>query len=1132
MYGTDAATSNNLKTATRPLATKLAGWLTAPWTGLLPFCIVSFTAASLLLPSERLMAEDQAGAEFNSQPMQRTDVDDADLADVFFVDGTNGWAVGDHGAVWRTTNGGRTWRSQPTPVDCRLYSVWFADEPTGWAAGGEHDPYSSSSRAELLRTDDGGWHWSRMEKIDLPVIHAIRFISRRRGIAAGESSALHPSGICTTRDGGRNWTPVGASTPTGWSAVSLSDASGGLLVGHDGTVARWTGAGFAPVDAPPFDGRRPRAVWAEGESGWIVGEGGLVIRFGHETGSVEALDVAGPAASSESPTGPLAGFRYYDLRAVGAVGTSVWVAGRPGTHIFHSVDGGKTWLAHETGQALPINDMFFTDEHHGWAVGAMGTILSTQDGGESWRVQRGEGRRAAWLAVFSRPEDVPFEWIAELGAEKGYRGVVEIANRRYTPPTEVGLDGRLHADDPRAADVAALLHEATVRAGGCGAEMAWAFPLPASGLRLQPDRIAPAWSQLNEGASLAALHEWIARSIRIWRPDVVLTHPATHLATTQLEQTMGSLVLTAVDKADRTGDVTDHLASLGLRPWRVTKVFGVTPAGESGTCTTTPWRLSPTLGRSPASLAIRTRGVLSDRFMASADRVDLSLYVNNLSQGVGERDVFSGIHLAASGDARRGETALHAENVQGLRLVARKHRNITALLTRFAADESQTFGVLGEVGRLTDELDDEAAALVLYQLAHQFAAQGRWRLAEEALARIVGQYADSTLARAARDRLVALRTSGEVAWTARRQEAAQQSLVESASGTSQRQMSAWGGFTSPNSLPTAAGAETAPSQTSTSRAIAYSGRLNLNPANFNKTGDVPGQPGATSSATSSVPPVADRNSAWSLLRFDVGLRGDPATLFAMAAAARQSGDHEQAGSLLREILGVHQDDHWTELARAEEWLAERARSRPGGKATKEIAPIDSLSVKATSEKPRLDGRLDDPMWRVASEATLNNELDVGGFGAASVRFAYDDAYLYVAVRCEKCREIRYVAETMARPRDADVDAREHFELWLDVDRDYRTAYQLAVDHRGWTSDRCWDSPAWNPTWYVAADGDDEVWTVEAAIRWTDLVEIRPAAGDAWAVVLRRIVPRVGIESWRPQPGERPAAHEFGLLRFE
>ena len=71
------------------------------------------------------------------------------LNDVFFVDGTYGWAAGT--GVWKTTDGGATWRRIPVLAGTTLRRIVFADRNRGWALG--HDN-------RVLRTEDGGETWT------------------------------------------------------------------------------------------------------------------------------------------------------------------------------------------------------------------------------------------------------------------------------------------------------------------------------------------------------------------------------------------------------------------------------------------------------------------------------------------------------------------------------------------------------------------------------------------------------------------------------------------------------------------------------------------------------------------------------------------------------------------------------------------------------------------------------------------------------------------------------------------------------------------------------------------------------------------------------------------------------------
>ena len=61
-------------------------------------------------------------AERMASPTVRSD---ARLNDVCFADARHGWAVGDHGTIWHTDNGGQLWRLQTSGVICSLKSVCF-----------------------------------------------------------------------------------------------------------------------------------------------------------------------------------------------------------------------------------------------------------------------------------------------------------------------------------------------------------------------------------------------------------------------------------------------------------------------------------------------------------------------------------------------------------------------------------------------------------------------------------------------------------------------------------------------------------------------------------------------------------------------------------------------------------------------------------------------------------------------------------------------------------------------------------------------------------------------------------------------------------------------------------------------
>ena len=186
-----------------------------------------------------------------------------------------------------------------------------------------------------------------------------------------------------------------------------------------------------------------------------------------------------------------------------------------------------------------------------------------------------------------------------------------------------------------------------------------------------------------------------------------------------------------------------------------------------------------------------------------------------------------------------------------------------------------------------------------------------------------------------------------------------------------------------------------------------------------------------------------------------------------------------------------------------------------------------------------------PSGRTSTASSTNrsgNRPTACGFAADEIRrgsrvrpksvFAYDDRFLYLAIHCPKAKDVDYSPDDRPRPRDADLSAHDRVTVRLDVDRDYTTAFELAVDHRGWTHDACWSDATWNPTWFVAAAADEATWTVEAAIPLAELVAEPPAASTSGPRRVVRTIPRVGYETWSGDATSDDSPDQFGLLIFE
>ena len=269
---------------------------------------------------------------------------------------------------------------------------------------------------------------------------------------------------------------------------------------------------------------------------------------------------------------------------------------------------------------------------------------------------------------------------------------------------------------------------------------------------------------------------------------------------------------------------------------------------------------------------------------------------------------------------------------------------------------------------------------------------------------------------------------------------------------------------------------------------------------------------------------------------------EPEVRFPLAAAYRGLDDMRAA-----ERLYQAQDrrgwDAWWQCAQGELRLthAPLAQSAPNGPA-KPVLPC----VRA-QRRPHLDGRLDNAVWRNAKRAALHERQHDDGPWPAIVMLAYDNEYLYLAAQCQDPPSAAAAgdldesgrpsgdreAKARPRPRDADLSAYDRVEVLLDVNRNFATYYRLAVDRRGWTFDRCWEDPTWDPQWYVAARRESGNWTVEAAIGLKELTGQPPRPGDVWALGIQRVVPGVGFQSWTaPAAAATILPDGFGYLVFQ
>jgi photosystem II stability/assembly factor-like uncharacterized protein len=981
----------------------------------------------------------------------------------------------------------------PDPMlsDAQLTDVVFVDRAQGWAVG---------DRGVIWHTADAGRTWTLQPSGVDCRLSSVCFVSDKIGWAAGGYMQPYTHAtvgvVLTTRDGGAHWTPARARVLPAIRRIGFFDAAQGWAVGQ--TSAYFPTGVYTTSDG----GKSWSAVPGDAGGDWLTGD-----FVDPNTGALAGRTSASATVRRRGVEPQAADF---GLRALARMKLTApaggWLVGDGGL-VLATRDLGKTWQT--TAGALPPGCARHFDfealsvvGRQVWVAGTPGTrVLHSGDAGQTWQaadtgqplpirslafVDEKNGWAGGDLGTILATTDGGRTWKTQrAGAQRAALAGF------FSRPDEIPLElvARLSADEGyvgtieilnrelaelrAAVDPASLVHEASVRAGASVGEAAWRFPLRSASLKLSADRLVDDWNRANDGEALEKLSAHVVGRIRMWRPSVVVTVGAE--ARDPLTLAVNQIVLSAVEHA---ADATRHpeqIAEAGLQPWKVQKVYATLREG-SGTTNINTAQVTTRLGRSIGELAAPARGLVARQYVPPPANVGFRLLVDHIPQEVGQRDFFSGIGLSPGGEARRAYEPNSRNNLDAARREAQRFRNLQAILAQ--ADNHERDGrFLASIADQTRDMEPARAAEVLFQLAERYWIRGRWDLAAECYEVIAERHADHPLAGASLVWLVQFYASGEAALR--------------------------GG---PGGAITAAN----------------------RPGEVRQAGGVSA---AADVAQAGGPVVAshaagDRAAkaagyAEQLEQVEPALAYEPRVRFPVAVAQRRQGSSGTAERFFQALVRNRPRDAWWACAKTELWLVDRQDQPP--------KPL--WNCRRAPAKPRLDGRLDEPLWQAAQVVELRSPQREDADWGAVVMLSYDDEFLYVGASCSRAPGFHYDAAGGPRPRDPDLSDHDRLELVLDVDRDFATYYRLAIDHRGWVSESCWHDATWNPAWFVAAGGDEKAWTAEAAIPLAELVGASPAPGTSWALGAQRTVPGVGFQSWTEPAAPEVMPEGLGYLIF-
>jgi hypothetical protein len=199
----------------------------------------------------------------------------------------------------------------------------------------------------------------------------------------------------------------------------------------------------------------------------------------------------------------------------------------------------------------------------------------------------------------------------------------------------------------------------------------------------------------------------------------------------------------------------------------------------------------------------------------------------------------------------------------------------------------------------------------------------------------------------------------------------------------------------------------------------------------------------------------------------------------------------------------------------------------------------SYQTKAlgTIDSPVIDGLINEEAWNTVDWTGdyIENQPDENTPPSEQTKFkiVYDKKYLYFAFKCYD-KDPKGIVKRLSRRDGFEGD---WVEINIDSYHDQRTGFSFTVSVSGVKGDEFisengnnWDG-SWNPIWYMKTNIDDEGWTAEVKIPFSQL-KFGDAKEQVWGLQSTRRYFRAEERSvWQRVPPDAPGwVSEFGELR--
>ncbi|NIA04180.1 MAG: hypothetical protein GWP09_02410, partial [Nitrospiraceae bacterium] len=281
------------------------------------------------------------------------------LNSVSFLNGDEGFVVGNNGIIIKLINGGTQWQFKNGNTNENLNKVIFLTQNLGFIIG---------KNDVILKTSDAGDTWN---KVTTPAInkslHDIKFTTSVVGYAVGDGGL-----ILKTIDGGDTWTQLSAGVLNDLFGVDFTDVNYGYVVGERGLIIRTTDAGLNWSNKVSGTLQNLTGIhFTSSQTGYVIGTNGVALKTYDGGNSWNSLKT--------NTTLALNAFVFSDQN------TSFVAA--DGGNILKSTNAGERWTTIPTNQTTQsINGLFFLTNDFGYAVSNLGVILKTTNGGVDWEL--------------------------------------------------------------------------------------------------------------------------------------------------------------------------------------------------------------------------------------------------------------------------------------------------------------------------------------------------------------------------------------------------------------------------------------------------------------------------------------------------------------------------------------------------------------------------------------------------------------------------------------------------------------------------------------------------------------------------------------------------------------------------